>query len=127
MFTFDPEHPYPPHLSHPDHRAVGRTTLDAVAPLARSRLALGGESQLSALAPHRVGEVWLFASDAQDTPLDITLSLERKIAARLAHVSQTRDAQALRESWTRRAARFGVPHGLTAAEKFKVLRIPPRA
>ena len=94
MFTFDPERPYPPYLSHPDHRAVGRAALDAVAPLARSRLALRGESRLATLAPHQVSEVWLFASDAPNTPVDITRTLERKIQARLAHVSQTRDAQA---------------------------------
>lgn len=38
LFTHDPEHPWPPYLSHRDHRAVGRAALDAVYPLARDRL-----------------------------------------------------------------------------------------
>jgi LmbE family N-acetylglucosaminyl deacetylase len=39
LFTHDPEHPWPPYLSHRDHRSVGRATLDAIYPLARDPLA----------------------------------------------------------------------------------------
>ncbi|GAA5512306.1 1D-myo-inositol 2-acetamido-2-deoxy-alpha-D-glucopyranoside deacetylase [Deinococcus carri] len=127
VFTFDPEHPYPPYLSHPDHRAVGRAALDAVAPLARSRLAFEGEPLLAGLAPHRVREVWLFASSVADRAVDIQTTLERKVEARLAHASQTRDAQALRKSWTARSARCGAGYGLTAVEVFKVLELDRRA
>lgn len=127
VFTFDPEHPLPPYLSHPDHRAVGRAALDAVAPLARSRLAFGGEPLLAGLVPHRVREVWLFASSVADRAVDIREVLGRKIEARLAHESQTRDPSALREGWAARAARLGAGHGLAAAEVFKVLGLGPRA
>ena len=39
VFTFNPEHPLPPYISHRDHRTVGRATLDAIYPLARDPLA----------------------------------------------------------------------------------------
>ena len=46
---------------------------------------------------------------------------ERKIAARLAHSSQTNDAEALRANWRERAAGIGAPIGVELAEAFVVL------
>jgi LmbE family N-acetylglucosaminyl deacetylase len=56
LFTFDPEYPDPPHLSHRDHRMVGRAALDAVYPLARDRLAFP-ELETGGLLPHVVHTV----------------------------------------------------------------------
>jgi LmbE family N-acetylglucosaminyl deacetylase len=122
VFTHDPEHPWPPYLSHPDHRNVGRATLDAVYPLARDRLAFP-EHEQQGLLPHVVREVWLFASVVADSYVDIADGFARKLAARLAHRSQTPEPAALRESWRRRAAHIGEPVGLALAEAFTVLRI----
>src|SRR5713226_6128981 len=61
LFTFDPEYPDPPYLSHRDHRMVGRAGLDAVYPLARDRLAFP-ELEARGLPPHVIHTVWLFAS-----------------------------------------------------------------
>lgn len=122
MFTHDPEHPWPPYLSHRDHRAVGRAALDAVYPLARDRLAFV-EHEEEGLCPHAVGSVWLFASSEATVMVDIAPTLERKIAARLAHESQTADADALAVSWRERAAQIGAPLGLAAAETFAVLHL----
>lgn len=120
LFTHDPEHPYPPYLSHRDHRVVGRVALDAVYPLARDRLSFPEQAD-QGLRPHAVGAVWLFASERPDTYVDISAGLERKIAARLAHKSQTTDAAALRQGWRERAARIGAEADLPLAEAFAVL------
>jgi LmbE family N-acetylglucosaminyl deacetylase len=120
LFTHDPEHPWPPYLTHRDHRVVGRAALDAVYPLARDHLAFP-EHAAAGLTPHAVSSVWLFASAAADCAVDITAGFERKIAARLAHRSQTPDPAALPESWRTRAAQFGAPAGLALAETFTVL------
>jgi len=120
LFTHDPEHPLPAYLSHRDHRIVGRAALDAVYPLARDRLAFP-EHETAGLAPHAVGEVWLFASSLADSLIDISASIEQKIAARLKHTSQTVDPVALRESWTMRAREIGAPFGVPA-EAFTLLR-----
>jgi LmbE family N-acetylglucosaminyl deacetylase len=122
LFTHDPEHPWPPYLTHRDHRVVGRAALDAVYPLARDRLAFP-EHERAGLAPHAVGAVWLFASAVADTYIDIAAGFERKIAARLAHASQTTDPAGLAHGWRERAARIGAPVGVGLAEAFVVLRL----
>jgi LmbE family N-acetylglucosaminyl deacetylase len=122
VFTHDPEHPYPPYITHRDHRVVGRVVLDAVYPMARDHLYFP-EQVREGLEPHAVSQVWLFSSMAATTAVDISSTLDRKIAARLAHHSQTRDPQALRVSWRERAAAIGAPCGLAAAEMFVVVEI----
>lgn len=122
LFTHDPEHPVPPYTTHRDHRVVGRAGLDAVYPLARDRLAFAEQTR-AGLAPHAVGSVWLFASSIAEVYVDITARFERKIAARLAHVSQTPDPAALPASWRGRAAMIGAPVGLRLAEAFTVLKV----
>lgn len=122
VFTFDPEHPDPPYISHRDHRIVGRAALDAIYPAARDPLSFP-EQLREGLQPHKVADVWLFASTAADRYVDIAPSFPRKLAARLAHESQTADPATLRESWRARAARIGAPAGLELAEAFTILRL----
>lgn len=122
LFTHDPEQPWPPYLTHRDHRIVGRAALDAVYPLARDRLAFA-ELFHEGLEPHAVREVWLFASAVADSYVDITRGFERKLAARLAHLSQTPDTTALAESWRARAGQIGARAGLELAEAFTVLTV----
>ena len=124
VFTHDPERPLPPYVSHMDHRAVGRATLDAIYPLARDPLVFR-DQVVAGLSPHRVAEVWLFASAAADVVVEIAGDAwERKIAARLAHASQTPDPAALPESWRARAAAVGAPAGLALAEAFTIVTAP---
>jgi LmbE family N-acetylglucosaminyl deacetylase len=122
LFTHDPEHPLPPYLAHRDHRIVGRAALDAVYPLARDRLSFP-EHATAGLAPHAVRQVWLFASAIADQSVDIAAGFERKLAARLAHASQTSDPMALRLGWRQRAAAIGVTAGLALAEAFTVIQL----
>lgn len=120
LFTHDPEHPFPPYTTHRDHRIVGRAALDATYPLARDRLSFP-EQEGDGLTPHATTQVWLFSSDRPTSYVDITTGFERKVVARLAHESQTRDAEALRLGWRERAARIGAEAGLALAEAFVVL------
>jgi LmbE family N-acetylglucosaminyl deacetylase len=75
------------------------------------------------LQPHAVKAAWLFASAGANTFVDIRGGFERKIAARLAHESQTSDPAALPSSWRKRAAEIGEPAGLALAEAFTVLQV----
>lgn len=125
LFTHDPEHPEPPYLAHRDHRAVGRAALDAVYPLARDHLTFVEDAEIAALAPHAVREVWLFASAVADACVDISADFARKVAARLAHESQTGDPAALREGWRARAAVIGAHAGVPLGEAFTILRLDP--
>lgn len=122
LFTHDPEHPYPPYLTHRDHRMVGRAVLDAAYPLARDRLSFP-EHAAEGLEPHAVEAIWLFSSARPTAFVDIAAGFERKIAARLAHESQTSDREALRQGWRERAAAIGAEAGLGLAEAFVVLHL----
>ena len=116
VITHDPA---PPYRLHPDHRAVGRATLDAIFPCARDALTFSEQITEEGLQAHIVPEAWLFASDMPDVWVDISSTLPRKIAARLAHVSQHSNAQELERNWYLRAAEAGQAVGLAAAEAFK--------
>ena len=121
LLTHDAVTPWPPYTCHRDHRVVGRVALDAAYPYARDPLSFPELLREEGLAPHVTPEVWLFCSAAPDHYVDISATLDRKIAARLEHRSQTMDAEALDRDWRRRAAHIGAPAGLLAAEAFKRL------
>jgi LmbE family N-acetylglucosaminyl deacetylase len=122
LFTHDPEHPLPPYVSHRDHRVVGRAVLDAAYPLARDRLSFP-ELEREGLTPHKVREAWLFASAIADSYVDISAGWERKIAARLAHRSQTAEPESLITNWRRRFAATGAEAGVPLAEAFTILHL----
>ncbi len=121
LITHDPVHPWPPYTTHRDHRIAGRVALDAAYPYARDPLHFPEQIRAEGLAPHAVPEVWLFSSDAPDHYVDIATGLDAKIAARLAHASQTADPATLADSWRRRAEETGRPAGIALAEAFKRL------
>jgi LmbE family N-acetylglucosaminyl deacetylase len=123
VFTHDPAHPLAAHLSHRDHRIVGRAALDAVYPLARDRLAFEDVMPICRLAPHAVGEVWLFASAMADTVVDISAGFDRKVRARLAHASQTPDPAALVTGWRARADEIGEMGPVPLGEAFTCLQL----
>ncbi len=116
VITHDPA---PPYRLHPDHRAVGRATLDALFPCARDPLTFAEQLREEGLRAHIVPEAWLFASETPDIWIDIAATLPQKIQARLAHASQHTDPAELVRNWQRRAAAAGAPVGLSAAEAFK--------
>ena len=111
--------------SHPDHRAVGSAALDAVYPDARNPFAFPDLLNDEKLEPWTVREVWLSASPGADHFVDITDTVERKIAALTEHASQIADpaelAARIREWGTRIAAAGGLPEG-HLAEAFQVLQ-----
>ena len=84
--------PYRRYIWHRDHRITGRAVLDAVFPYARDLHAypeLAGEG----LAPHKVPEVWLWASNEADINFrsDITDTFELKVKALRCHKSQIKE------------------------------------
>ncbi len=123
LITHDPVHPWPPYTTHRDHRIAGRVALDAAYPYARDPLHFPEQLRSDGLRLHAVPEVWLFSSDQPDFYVNIADGLDAKIAARLAHTSQTSDPEALAHSWRRRAEETGQQGGLALAEAFKRLAL----
>lgn len=84
-------------LNHPDHRAAGQATLDAVYPAARDHLNFIELWQEEKLEPHHVREVWVCGTLEPTIHLDVTEFWEKKIRALFEHKSQIGDPQALAE------------------------------
>ena len=91
VLTFDPT---PGYRQHPDHRVVGRVTLDAAWPSARDPLTFPKSGK-----PHNTAEAWCFAGPNPNLEVDVSAHLEVKIRARLAHASQTPSPAGLRARW----------------------------
>lgn len=103
--------------NHPDHVAVGEATLAAVYPSARDHL-FCPELLAEGLEPHRVAEILLWGSSASTLFVDISATIERKIAALACHASQDRP-EPLGEVIRERARRVGAVVGLAYAEAFR--------
>ncbi len=115
VLTFDPWQRY---QIHPDHRAVGQTTLDAVA-AARDHLYYP-EQLTEDMREHRVHNVYFFASDYPNYYVDITATIDLKIEALRCHTSQIR-SQGLEERIRSRARLAGQEMGVEYAEAFHYL------
>lgn len=114
--------------SHPDHRAAGEATVAAVYPDARNPFAHPELLVDEGLEPWTVRELWLMAAPEEriDHVVDVTGTIDRKIAALREHRSQIANMDDLegriRTVHTRWASRFGLPDG-ALAEAFQVVSI----
>jgi LmbE family N-acetylglucosaminyl deacetylase len=115
VLTFDPWQRY---QIHPDHRAVGMTALDAVA-AARDHMYFP-EQLTEGLTEHRVHNVYFFASDQPNYYVDITGTIDKKIAALHKHTSQIR-TEGLEERVRARARVLGQEIGVEYAEAYHYL------
>lgn len=112
-------------INHPDHRAAGQATLDAVFPLARDHLSFPELYQTEKLAPHKVAHVLLINMAEQNYFVDISDTFETKLTALQRHVSQVPDVAQLTERLQSRAATLGRKTGSRYAEGF--MRVDPPA
>lgn len=115
VLTFDPWQHY---QVHPDHRAIGQTTLDAIAD---ARMPMCYPEQITGdVRDHRVSDVYFFSTEHPNHWVDITATIDKKIAALACHVSQVgdRDMDAFMRA---RARTVGQEHRLLYAEAFKHL------
>ncbi len=119
VITHDPFRPY---AFHPDHRAVGFATHDAVYPTARDHLYFP-EHLEEGLEPHKTAEIWYFGAETPDKFVDITGTFDTKIDALMAHVSQVGSAETLRERMRERAAELASGQDFELAEAFKVVHM----
>lgn len=82
-------------VNHPDHRAAGQATLDAVYPLARNAPSFP-ELITEGLEPHKVRTMLLANFSEHTCCIDITTTIDQKAAAIAAHTSQTGGIDAVR-------------------------------
>lgn len=113
VFTFDPWKRYE---IHPDHRAVGMCTFDAIA-AARGRMDYP-EQLRGGVTAHKVSQVYFFNTDQPNHWVDISEVLDKKIEARCSHVSQVQSANHPSGYLRRWAAEAGAASGYAFAEAF---------
>ena len=99
--------------SHPDHLAAGEAALQAVYPDARNPYSYP-ELLAEGLEPHVVEEVWLMASPRAAQAVDITATIDRKIAALRCHASQLADPSGIEEMIREWAAANATAQGMDA-------------
>lgn len=110
--------------SHPDHMAAGEAAMQAVYPDAGNPFAFEDLLKSEGLEPWTVQEVWVMSPNEVNHYVDITSTIDRKLAAIKSHISQTAHSEELdgriREWGTRNAEAQGLPAG-SYAETFRVV------
>jgi LmbE family N-acetylglucosaminyl deacetylase len=107
------------YINHPDHRAAAQAATYAVFPSAGSRL-LFAELLKEGFEPHNVKRLYLHGPEKPDTWVDISGTIDTKLAALKKHVSQLGDwdPEKMIREW---AAEEGKEKGMAYAEAYKVM------
>ncbi len=110
------------YVSHADHRAAALAAFDAIYPAARNRNFFP-ELLEERLLPHAVNRIYFFGTANPNTWIDISETIETKIAALGAHKSQVQGFEDL-SAWVRdRFGQLGKKKGIAYAEIFRQLAI----
>ncbi len=103
---------------HSDHMAAGQATLNAIYPASQNPWDFP-EVLEEGLRPHKVSEIYIGGAPVLNYAVDITSTMDLKIASLRAHVSQVGDHFADMENLIRFFnAESGKKHGYAYAEEF---------
>ncbi len=109
------------YVNHPDHVASGNAALAAVSLLARNRPSF---RQLLAdgLEPHKVAELYVGGTEQANCWIDISGTIEQKIAALREHKSQISgdEIEKMIRDWAKGEAEG---HGVEYAESFRLMKL----
>jgi LmbE family N-acetylglucosaminyl deacetylase len=105
-------------VNHPDHRAVGQATVDAVFPTARDPLNFRSHLD-EGLGAWKVAELYLWSTNEANQLVDIGDTIEAKVAALAHHASQFRAFEDVARWVRRRSEELGERAGYRAAECFR--------
>jgi len=105
------------YINHPDHRAAAEAAVYAIFPSAVTRF-IFPELLHEGLEPHKVKEVFVYGSPEPDTWVDISGTVELKVAALRAHRSQVDPdyADQRTREWN---GELGRKYGVAYAEEFR--------
>jgi LmbE family N-acetylglucosaminyl deacetylase len=109
------------YVNHPDHVASGNAVLAAVSLLARNRPSFR-YLLADGLEPHKVAELYVGATGEANCWIDISTTIEQKVAALCEHKSQISPEEIdknMRE-WAKRDAEG---HGMEYAESFRLMKL----
>lgn len=116
------------YINHRDHRVLGMACLDALYPQASNPFYFPDQLERG-LAPHKVPELWLAASEQANHWVDVSLTLDRRFEALRCHRSQVQLWPEGGEGVIRQQYHFaavaGVQHGVRYAEEFRRIVVDP--
>lgn len=110
------------YLNHIDHRVVGDAVLDSVFPLARDRLNFPQHEE-EGLEPHKVLDIFLLFTNQPNYWVDITDTIDKKIAALKEHKSQVGDLDKLEGRIRDRARKRAEKVSFEYAEIFRRVQL----
>jgi LmbE family N-acetylglucosaminyl deacetylase len=108
-------------LNHPDHRAIGAATLDAVYPTSRDRLNFIELERDEGLATHKVKHLYICGTVSPTVKIDVSDYLETKILALREHKSQIADMEAMAERQRNNRDVESPPEYIRHVEAFRVI------
>lgn len=111
-------------INHPDHRAAGQVTLDAIFPLARDHLTFPDLLE-EGLEPHKVSTVLMINFEKHNFAVDISSTLDKKLLALALHTSQMPDLPGTQQMVKGWAEATGKQFNYNYAEAFVRLDIRP--
>lgn len=109
-------------INHPDHRAAGQATLDAVFPAAGNPLYFPDLLHEQGLMPHSVDEVWISLTQKPTIRVDVTDYWETKIQALYQHKSQIGDPEKFLQRMRDRRTAESSPEKPRYEEAFRVVK-----
>lgn len=107
-------------INHTDHRTAGAAALDAVFPAAGNRMYYPDLLE-EGLEPYSPKEIWMSLTNEPNMWVDVTDTIDVKIAALREHKSQIKDPVALEQRIRERLKRTDVDRELYA-ESFRVIK-----
>ncbi len=111
-------------INHPDHRAIGAATLEAVFPTARDRLNFLEHERDEGLGTHKVATVYIAGAAQPTHTVDVSDSIETKIRSLYAHKSQIADMEKMAQGIRKRTLDPEAPPEFPRhIEKFHVIKI----
>lgn len=109
-------------VNHPDHRAVATAALDIVVTGGSTASIFPELLTEEGLEPWKgMEEIWVMGPKGGDEVVDVSDTIDLKVAALRAHASQIGDWD-VETSVKRWLAERGGPHGYAYAESFRVIR-----
>lgn len=110
------------YINHPDHRAAAVAAIDAVFPAAGQPTLFEDIEQKFGYPAHKPRKVYIQSWGDGDTYVNITETMDTKIAALKAHVSQMKgwDPEPMLREW---AAETAKGKEMAYAEKYKVITL----
>jgi len=108
-------------INHPDHRAAGQATMDAVFPAAGNPVFFP-ELLIEGYPPHMPKEVWCSLTMQPNVVLDVTDTWPIKLEAILQHKSQIGDIEMFQERMRSRRTEDSTDENPRYEERFRVVK-----